>query len=305
MTFELLTADKFLKSIPPIDYLNTAHANWVADFSEVTNFESVGDTVIMNVVQERLEGVTSFKVEGRPGPLTNVGGDTFLPLTVSDAVNVPENLKLTFNGYGEPILSFESGSNFGQVILISSDGVKLKIVYDSGGGSTAAATIYLQQPSVLWRLPIVNAEGFGFSIPGASQTYTLRDVVPVRGLEREMVNSGNKYDLARVGAEIAYSVSQQKFGVENIRLNEPSEGGADLISGDRTVTIQARMLGNPSALSPSNLETTLGFEMNDLVKSIHTDFDKNPSARTGYAILSYLDPTSKTIVTLVAVIQRQ
>jgi len=101
------------------------------------------------------------------------------------------------------------------------------------------------------------------------------------------------------------TVAQQKFGIERIQLNEPSERGADLISGDKTVTIQARMLGSPSALSPTNLEATLDFEMNNLAGQIQKDFSKNSSAQVGYAVLSYLNPTTKTIITLVAVIPRQ
>ena len=64
------------------------------------------------------------------------------------------------------------------------------------------------------------------------------------------------------------------------------------------------MLGAPSYLSPTNLDATLNFEMNDLAGQLQKDFAKNSSAQTGYAILSDLDPTSKTIVTLVAVVPR-
>ncbi|MDA4118687.1 MAG: hypothetical protein OK455_10125 [Thaumarchaeota archaeon] len=304
ISFDILTTDDFINSIPPIAYLNTAGASWVADFSEVTSFKIVGSQIDMNVEQQTLEGVSSFQVGGTPGELANVGGDTFLEFKVPDAVNPSETLKITFNGNNQPVLSFESGSNFNPVTLVSSDGVKLKFVYDSGGDSVAVATVYLKQPSILWQLPAMQQGDFGFPVSGASQTFTLSNVLPSRGLEKEMVNSGDKYDLARVGAEIAYTVSQQEFGVENVQLNEPSQGGADLASGDGTVTIQARMLGAPSALSPANLQTTLSHEINDLAGKVQTDFKENSSARTGYAILSYLDPTTKTIVTLIAVIQK-
>jgi len=304
VSFSLLTTDEFVNSIPTIAYINDGQP-WVADFSEIQSFRLDGNNLEMNVEQEPLEGVSSFQVAGTAGQLTNVGGDTFLIFSIPDVVNVPETLKVTFNGYGEPILSFQSGSNFDPVMLVSSDGAKLKFVYDSGGDSVATATIYLQQPSLWWQLPAMNEGDFGFAVSGASQTFTLSDVTPTRVLEKEMVNSGNNYDLARVGAEIAYTVAQQKFGIERIQLNEPSERGADLISGDKTVTIQARMLGSPSALSPTNLEATLDFEMNNLAGQIQKDFSKNSSAQVGYAVLSYLNPTTKTIITLVAVIPRQ
>jgi len=304
ISFSLLTTDDFIGSIPSFDYLNTSHTSWVSDFAEVTGFQTVGNQIGMEVEQETLEGVSSFEVIGTPLPLANVGGDTFIQFTVPDVVNAPEMLKITYDGYGSPVLSIESGSNFNPVTLVSSDGVKLKFVYDSGGDSVAVATIYLQQPSVLFNVPSLSEGDFAFQVAGASQTFTISGVTPTRDLETEMINSGSPYDLGRIGAEIAYTVCQEKFGVENIQLNEPSQGGADLISGDQTVTIQARMLGAPSALSPTNLQTTLSTELNDLVQKVQTDFGKNSSAQTGYAILSYLDPTTKTIVTLVVVVQR-
>jgi hypothetical protein len=304
VSFDLLTPDQFVDSIPSIPYHDAARASWVADFSQITNFKLSGNQISMNVEQEPFEGVSSFVVRGDAKPLTNVGGDTFLQFTVPDVVNQPETLKITYNGYGKPVLSMESGSNFDPITHVSSDGVKLKFVYGSGGDSVAVATVYLQQPSVLIRLAGLNGQDLGFPVSGASQTFKISEVTPIRGLEKEMVNSGSKYDLARIGAEIAYTVSQKEFGVENIQLNEPSQGGADLISADKSVTIQTRMLGSPSSLAPAQLHDTLSFEMNDLAKKLQSDFDKNSSARIGYAILSYLDPTTKTIVTLVAVVPR-
>jgi len=304
ISFDLLTTDDFLRSVPLIKYANFNHIGWVADSSKVTGFRLTGNQIGIGIQQETFDGISNFEVLGNPTPLANVGGDTFVQFSVADVVNAPDILKITFNGYGNPVLSIESGTNFNPITLVSNDGAKLKFVYDSGGNSVAVSTTYLRQPSDLWNLPSISGQDFGFAVKGAARTFKLNGVTPTRGLEKEMVNSGSKYDLARVGAEIAYTVCQQEFGVEDIQLNEPSQGGADLISGDKHVTIQARMLGFPSALSPTNLESTLNFEMNDLAGQVKDDFSKNPSATTGYAVLSYLDPTTKTLVTLVAEIPK-
>ena len=304
VSFDLLTPQQFAGSIPAISYDDAAGASFVTDFSEITGFQLSGNQISMNVEQEPLEGVSNYVVTGQATPLTNVGGDTFVEFTLADAVNSPETLKITYDGYGEPVLSIQSGTNFNPVTLVSSDGVKLKFVYNSGGPSVATATDYLQSPSVLWTLGGISEENLDFAVPGASQTFVIGEVTSVRSLEWEMVNAGGTYDLGTVGAEIAYTVAQQDFGIQNIQLNEPSQGGADLVSGDGTVTIQARMLANPSALSPANLEATLGEQMNDLVGQVHYDFSENSKFVMGYAILSYLDPTTKTITTLVAVIPK-
>jgi len=44
--------------------------------------------------------------------------------------------------------------------------------------------------------------------------------------------------------------------------------------------------------------------MNALANQVRYDFSQNSKFTTGYAMLSYLDPTTKTIVTLVAVIPK-
>jgi hypothetical protein len=220
VSFQLLTPEDFVQSIPPIPLENIG-ASWVTDFSEITGFELAGDQVVMNVEQDPFEGVSDFAVAGQAMPLTNVGGDTFIEFAVPDLVNQPETLKITYDGYGDPLLSIKSSSNFNPVTLISSDGVKLKFAYNSGGSSVAVATEYLQQPSVLWTLGGISQEGLGFAVPGASRTFRIGQVTPVRDLEKEMVNSGSPYDLARVGAEIAYTIAQEDFDVQNIQLNEP------------------------------------------------------------------------------------
>lgn len=304
VSFELLTPERFAESIPAIMYDDVAGASFVTDFSEITGFQLSGNQISMDVEQEPLEGVWNFVVTGQAMPLTNVGGDTFVEFTLADAVNSPETLKITYDGYGEPLLSIQSGRNFNPVTLVSSDGVKLKFVYNSGGSSVATATDYLQPPSVIWTLGGISEESLDFAVPGASKTFVISEVTPVRSLEWEMVNAGGTYDLGTVGAEIAYTVAQQDFGIQNIQLNEPSQGGADLVSGDGTVTIQARMLANPRALSPANLEATLSEQMNGLVGQVHYDFSENSKFVMGYVILSYLDPTTKTIITLVAVVPK-
>lgn len=304
ISFSLLTTQDFVRSIPAISYDDAAGASWVTDFSEITGFELAGNQLAMRVEQEPLEGVWNFAVAGQASPLTYVGGDTFIQFRVADLVNNPETLKITYNGFGAATLSIKSGDNFYPVTLVSNDGVKLKFVYNSGGNTVAVNTIYLQEPSVLWTLGTANEENLGFAVQGATQTFKVAQVAPARDLEREMVNSGDKYDLARVGAEIAYTAAQKDFGLQDIQLNEPSQGGADLTAADGTVTIQARMLGSPSALSTTNLQSTLESQMNELSQQVSWDFANNKSAQTGYAVLSYLDPGSKTIVTLVAVIPR-
>ena len=182
VSFYLLTPEEFVQSIPPIAYTDAAGASWVADFSEITGFELSETQITVTVEQQSIEGVSNFAVTGQAMPLTNVGGDTFIKFTVADMVNAPETLKITYNGFGQPSLSIQSGTNFNPVTLVSSDGVKLKFVYDSGGDTVAVATDYLQEPSMLWTLEGMNEQDLGFMVQGASQTFKISQVTPVREL---------------------------------------------------------------------------------------------------------------------------
>jgi len=303
VSFDLLTPDEFISSVPPIDYTNTGGARWVSDFSEISSFRLVGGQVQMNVEQETLEGVSSFSVGGAPGDLSYSNGNTFITFDLPNVVGPIRTFKITFDGYGNALLSISSSSNFYPVNLVCSDGVRLRIVSDAGGGSLTVSTLYLQKPSTIYEL---GAEGqLDFSVPGASQTFVIQQVTPLRALENSMVQTGSPYALGRIGAEIAYTVVEQKFDVDNLIMNEPSQGGADLISGDRTVTVQARMLRDSTSLAPSELATTLSTEMGKLVAKIQKgDFANNSSAQVGYAVLSYLNPMTNQVTTIAAIVPR-
>ena len=105
-----------------------------------------------------------------------------------------------------------------------------------------------------------------------------------------------------VGASVLYHLT--KGGWKDVVLVEPSKGGEDLYTKDGKVVIQARILTNRDDLSPTNLDKTLGVQLSDLVGDLKKDFDRTPTARTGYAILSYLDPASNVIKTIVLEVLR-
>ena len=108
--------------------------------------------------------------------------------------------------------------------------------------------------------------------------------------------NGSSYDKGRLGAEIAYVVAEEKLDLTGIIIEEISQGGKNLYTTDGKVVIQARLLTDPNDLSPANIGNTLTAQLTDLVNKVHQDFN-NISAQTGYAILSYLDPTTRTIKT--------
>jgi hypothetical protein len=98
------------------------------------------------------------------------------------------------------------------------------------------------------------------------------------------------------------------ISVTTIYLEDPSVlntlsnmvSGSDYgVRGLANTYLQARLLTDPNDLSPANIGNALTVQLTDLVNKLHQDFDNNISAQTGYAILSYLDPTTQTIRTTV------
>ena len=303
-TFELLTPDKFLRSIPPIDYINLGRAAWVSAFSEIKSFQLIGDQIRMQVTQEPLDGVSSFTLGGTFSGMENSNGDTSVFFTIQNIADKPRMMKIAFDGYGTPVLGISSGTtNFNPVTSISSDGIRLRIVSNSGGSAVTTSTLYLTNPSSGWNIGAMMEQDLGFHVQGASETYKIDKVSAIDKIDDGLVHSKSNNDLGRAGAEIAFSVAEEKFHLGDIRLYEITQGGKDLDTRDGTVVIQARMLANPADLTGDQLSITLDTQMNDLAEKLQQDFENNP-ATTGLAILSYLDPSSNVVHTLIAEVGR-
>jgi hypothetical protein len=185
---------------------------------------------------------------------------------------------------------------------ICSDGVGLKIVSDSGGSAIAVSKVYLKKPSSLYT-PGSFVPGEDYGVPGVSQTYQIDHVTLNRELERSILKSQSKYDIGRVGAEIAYMVAEKNLHLDGIDMPEVSQGGVDLYTADGKAIMQARMLANPLDLG-ADLHATLAGQLFQMVGKLRTDFQYHDAATTSYAILSYRDPTTNVVKTIVAVVPR-
>jgi len=59
------------------------------------------------------------------------------------------------------------------------------------------------------------------------------------------------------------------------------------------------MLTDPKTLTPDMLKGTIERQLGDLLNNLKQDKENNPLAQKGYAILSYLDPVTKIIRTII------
>ena len=78
-------------------------------------------------------------------------------------------------------------------------------------------------------------------------------------------------------------------------------GGADLITQDRTVVMQARFIQDFSQFKGMSWEEALQSQLGKLVSKLGQDFENNHSLVRGYAVLSYVDPSQPNVIkTIVA-----
>ncbi len=303
----VLTRDDFVNSLPKLGLSNDAGIRFLPDRAELKSFSVNGDTLRIDASQTpALEGVSGFVIEGHASEALGFNkGITYLDFEVQDVFGHPRAMRLDYDGHDPMYMGVLSGPDYSPVFLVSSDGTKLRFVSNSGGSETEVATIYLKEPSGLYALTEMREGGLDFTVDGAYRVYSIDEVNPLRQLEHDMIDHGSTYDLGRIGAEIAYTVADRKLNLKNIILEEPSRGGKDLYTADRQVVIQARMLADPNDLAPAKLKSTLGGQLSDLIGKLKEDFDNNHSAHIGYAILSYLDPSTKVVTTIIVEVLRQ
>jgi hypothetical protein len=70
----------------------------------------------------------------------------------------------------------------------------------------------------------------------------VNDIKLARDTERYYLIRGRKYDIGRIGAEIAFTIATRVLGLGDVVLSEPFKGGKDLYTKDREAVIQSRLL---------------------------------------------------------------
>lgn len=291
ITVQMLTKEDFIKNIRNFGLTNDYLLPWAAERTLITDVSLVDDQLTINAVQDpSVEGVWNFAINAQsPGQLEFNVGLTYVDLTVSDAFGGARDVRLYHDGHTPPLFKVQSGKEFFPVDFVSFDGTRLKLHYQRPVGDSTA-TVYLNDPSVLYSVGNVVTGSNDYLVMGASRVYEIDKVKPLRNLEMAMVKSTSNYDIARIGAEIAYTVAQQKLGLKDVVFVDPAIGGRDLYTTDAKVVIQARMLSRThDALTTKDLQADVLQQLNDLVGKLGQDFEYNPSATTGYAILSYAD----------------
>ncbi len=285
----ILTERKFVESLPPLTMKDVSNLPWLARSVTIRRFAMDHGRLCLDFYQEpAVEGISSFKLEGETtGPLRFHLGDTNLRFQVSDAVGQKRRLSLYHNGYESPSLGIGYGHEFYDVKFVSSDGVRNRLVYKSGVDTFNVATIYLREPSKLYVLG--NTRPFQGSFSKHLETLEVDQIRLVRPLERSILWHGGTYDAGRIGSELAYAIGKNRLMLEGLVLPDPNSPGKDLYTSDGRVVIQSRLLTQTSSLNPRSLGGLIEIQISRLIRKLQEDFEFNPRARIGYAILSYLE----------------
>jgi len=109
-----------------------------------------------------------------------------------------------------------------------------------------------------------------------------------RELEHKMLQNRYRYPHGRIGSEIAYSIATCELGFEHLILNDPSEGGADMMTEDGKVLFENMLVTITRAMTREALERQIVFELGRLKKRLRPDLAFYRSAEVGYASLSFV-----------------
>jgi len=290
---QILTPDAFVGRLPLLQFNDFGlDASWVTPASEFTSYSISSSDLTIGVTQSEVGGIPvgDYEIDGTQAALIWNGKVVALDFQVVDVFGEETDMRLVYNGYSNPQLRIATGqSDFAQVLLVSNDGVRLKFLYDTGPGQSSTTTVYVKPPSILWSLSAEVPGDPQYLASGGSAVYRIDSVTPARSLEADMIEQGATYDLGTLGAEIAYTAGTERFWLQNLILHEPSEGGADLNTLDKTTFIQARLV-DLSNLPPDGVVPAIQGELTEMVPQLQRDFANNKNTATmGYAIISYVD----------------
>lgn len=281
---EQLQLPGFLDRFSSIEMANEGRLAWFADVSKL-RISREGSRIRLSLEQDPPpENGSPLVLEGRLlGELECKAGIVFTDIELPDVFGVKNEFRFCMTEDGRFGLGTKQGRSFLPVVLLSSDGVRLRIAYNNSKG-TSTTVQYLERPSQLYSVGKLRQGPSSLRPEGSSRFYRISDVTPLRELELFLIKYGNKYEIGRIGAEIAHAIIDKRFGCSDLILAEPAKGGKDLYSKDGRVAVQSRMLVH---LPKSSWETEIQRQFEQMVKKLGVDFGYTRSAEVGYAVLSF------------------
>jgi hypothetical protein len=303
ISVQILTRDDFVKSLPPMNFVNDQDEPYIGIITRMTDQSVSGDQVTLRFTEDPpLEMNLQFAITGTLSPNLGFGSSsgTYVDMSFTDLFGHGRTLRIYNDGYSPPSLGLSLADQFRNVYFISNDGVRLRLVYTTPARYTA--TMYpVYAPWVLYTLKdMVPFELPYERVSGYSQSFIIENVGMTRILEHEIAYHGSPGDVAMIGAEVAYKVAREPLGLKDVIMNDPAQGGSDLYTPGHKVVIEARMLQRTLYEASDARDADIANQLNQMIGRLNSDFDyykaSNPTA--GYAIFTYVldENTIKTIV---------
>jgi len=286
---ELLTRAEFLSKVPKIMMKNEASFAWLPARSRIS---FVSDSAGFRIEAEQspaVEGISGFGVLVEPAKALGFapGKGCFLEAAIQDIFGRARKIRVYHDGHSTAWVGLRQGKRYPRVSLVSWDGVRLRLAY--GSPEIRIASIYLSNPASLYS---IERTELPVRLPLITSSWTLTGTYRVqlkREHEREMLRTRYRYPHGRVGSEIAYSIASRELGLHDVILNDPSEGGADMMSRDGRIVFENRLVTITRSMSEELQERQLAFQLGRLRTRLQSDLAFYRSARVGYIFLSYLD----------------
>ncbi|MDG6902057.1 MAG: hypothetical protein JRM80_08865 [Nitrososphaerota archaeon] len=232
-----------------------------------------------------IEGISDYSLRGElVGSLVFQTGSVFAVVRIDDVFSVPRFLQLHHNGHRRAWISLGRHKS-AKVMLLSFDGFRLRVRYRQGR-RWYGTVVYLENPVRLYSLGGYEEVPRSIELPWADKAFLLRDVRPLRGLERMMVRHADFYETGRIGAEITYSLLTERLGIRGLILNEPGKGGPDLHTEDKRLIAESRFL---IGVEPDMLKAQISRDLAQMTRRIRHEFRRNCGKDAGYVVISFLD----------------
>lgn len=249
----------------------------------------VGKALCMVVQQQpAVEGISNFNIPLEPAETLGFGPGKgcFLEAKLGDFFGRSRQVRIYHDGHSNPWLGIRQGRRYPRVSFLSSDGIRLRIAY--GSTQVRVASIYLGYPTQLYCTgSIARFRDFDFEqLPW--KPLGLYHISLRRELENVMLRSKYRYPHGRIGSEVAYSIATRELDFEHLILNDPSEGGADMMTGDGKVLFENRLVTITEVMSREALVRQIVFEIGRLKARLRSDLAFYRTAEVGYASLSFI-----------------
>ncbi|HEV2139199.1 MAG TPA: hypothetical protein VGR53_10190 [Nitrososphaerales archaeon] len=286
----MLTRNAFVDAVPKFSLANEIGFGWLPNFVTISKF-SLDSGFHFEAFQEpAVEGIDSFSVDGIASDTLGFvpGYGCYLQFRVLDWFKRDRVLRIYHNGHSRPLLGLGRSKKFPRISFISHDGIRLKVVYNSPQRSVM--TIYSADPSSIYKIESGDRRSTSLRTHfGAIDSYQIE---LSRNVEHEMLASKYRYPHARLGAEVAYSIASKEIDIKDVILRDPSEGGADLMSLDGKTVVEARFIAVTDAFRERVKIRQIEFQSSQLKARLKSDLAFYEWARSGYAVLSFLDSSA-------------